>query len=118
METHVEDVFLHAIKIPSASRSRPGIWLWQDIGHAFEHDKTWLQIVGGIGRNPGDRLPAPLPALGEIAAVELRVIVPRECSSIGQSNNYHSNKGPQGVSAKLKRADFGRGGYESKVTIQ
>lgn len=86
--------------VPSASRNGPGVWLWQAISHALEHDKTWLQIVGGIGGNPGDRLPAPLPALGEIAAVELRVIVPRECSSIGQSNNYHSNKGPQGVSAK------------------
>lgn len=57
---------------------------------------AWLQIVSGIGEKPVYWLPAPLPALGEIAAVKLRVIVPRVCSSIGQSKNYHSNKGPQG----------------------
>jgi hypothetical protein len=72
----------------------------QGLVHAVKHGKAWLQIVGGIGEKPEPASCTASRSWRDSGRKKLRVIVPRACSSIGQSNNHHSNKGPQGVSAK------------------
>lgn len=107
MESPCRGGVLQACEIAPEPGRHVGTTRGQGLPGTVKHGKAWLQIVGGIGREP-ELASVPLPALGETAAVKLRVILPGECLSHGQSNNHHSNKGPQGVSAKLKRADSGR----------